>query len=512
MRQWRIVGNDRNNGVNYTFFNGAPNRLTQFAEPTIFRERVNYNLGLYAQDQWTRGRLTLNLGVRADFLNAQVDEQSLPAGPLIAARTFDAIRNVPNWRDVSPRLGAAYDLFGTGKTAIKATLGRYVGGESYTIARAVNPLQSTVSSAVRNWNDLFYPVGDQRRENFAPDCDLKNVAANGECGPANPSTFGQILVRTRYDDAITRGFGVRPYNWGASVGVQHELFAGVSVSGNYFRRWYGNFSIISGNLPLTQNLAVTNSDFSHYCITAPEDPRLPGGGTQMCGFYDVSVAKFGLMDNLITGAKNFGKQEDVYDGFDMTMNARLPNRASLSGGLSFGRERTNTCYAIDDRSLSFIGTSPRTNAFCDVHPPMKPNLKFQGVYPWPWWGLQTAATFQSLAGPQILAQQETTNVQILPSLGRNLAACGTAVVCNATVLLDLLPPAASYGDRIYQVDIRLSKTVRAGRTMIRPMVSVYNLLNANPVLSYNNRYGLSWPAPTAILTARFADLGVQVEF
>jgi hypothetical protein len=512
MQQWRIVGNDRNNGVNYTFFNGVPNRITQFAEPLTFHERVNDNLGLYAQDQWTRGRLTLNLGLRADFLNAQVDEQSLPAGPLIAARRFDKIGNVPNWRDVSPRLGAAYDLFGTGRTAIKATLGRYVGGESYTIARAVNPLQSTVSNASRTWNDAFYPAGDPRRENVAPDCDLVNVAANGECGPANPNTFGQVLVRTRYDEAITEGFGVRPYNWGASFSIQHELLPGVSVSGSYFRRWYGNFSIISGNTPVTHNLAVTNSDFSHYCVTAPADPRLPAAGTPLCGFYDVSVAKFGQIDNLVTGAKNFGTQEDVFDGFDMTVDARLRNRAVLSGGVSLGRERSNNCYAIDDRSLLFVATAPRSNAFCDIHPPMKPNLKFQGVYPWPWWGVQTAATFQSLAGPQILAQQETTNAQILPSLGRNLAACGTAVVCNATVLLDLLPPATLYGDRIYQVDIRFSKTVRAGRTTIRPMVSVYNLLNANPVLSYNNRYGPSWPAPTAILTARFADVGVQVDF
>jgi hypothetical protein len=512
MQQWRVVGNERNNGVNYTFFNGVPNRITQFAEPITFRERVNYNLGLYAQDQWTRDRVTLNLGMRADFLNSQVDEQSLPAGPLIPARRFGAIRNVPNWRDLSPRLGAAYDVFGNGRTAVKASLGRYVGGESYTIARAVNPLQSTVSSASRNWNDAFFPVGDSRRENFAPDCDLTNVAANGECGPANPNTFGQTLVRTTYDDAITRGFGVRPYNWGASLSVQHELFPDVSVAGSYFRRWYGNFSILTGNLPVTRNLVVTNSDFSHYCIAAPADPRLPGAGTQLCGFYDVSVAKFGLMNNLITGAKNFGKQEDVFDGFDMTMSARLPKRAFLAGGVSLGRERTNTCYAIDDRSLSFVATSPRTKAFCDVHPPMKPNVKFQGVYPWPWWGLQAAATFQSLAGPQILAQQETTNAQILPSLGRNLAACGTAAVCNATVLLDLLPPATRYGDRIYQVDVRFSKTMRAGRAVIRPMVSVYNLLNANPVLSYNNRYGPSWPAPTAILTARFADIGVQVDF
>jgi len=376
----------------------------------------------------------------------------------------------------------------------------------------VNPLQSTVSSASRNWNDLFYPPGDARRENFAPDCDLTNVAANGECGPANPGTFGQVLVRTRYDETITRGFGVRPYNWGASLGIQHELFPGVSVSGSYFRRWYGNFNIISGNLPVTQNLAVTNADFSHYCIMVPADPRLPGGGTQMCGFYDVSVAKFGQMDNLITGAGKFGTQEDVFDGFDANVNARLPNGAFLSGGVSLGRERTNNCYALDDRSLSFMATAPRSRAFCDVHPPINPNLKFQGVYPWPWWGLQTAATFQSLSGPQILAQQETTNAQIVPSLGRNLAACGTAAVCNATVLLDLLPQATRYGDRIYQVDVRLTKAISLGRTVIRPMVSVYNLLNANPVLSYNNRYGPSWPAPTAILTARFADVGVQVDF
>ena len=512
IRQWRVVGNDRNNGVNYTFFNGVPNRITQFAEPTIFRERVNDNLGLYAQDQWARGRLTLNLGMRADFLNSQVDEQSLPAGRLIPARSFDPIKNVPDWRDVSPRVGVAYDVFGTGTTAIKATLGRYVGGESYTIARAVNPLQSTVSSASRNWNDSFYPPGDPRRDNFVPDCDLASVTANGECGPANPNTFGQVLVRSRYDEAVTRGFGVRPYNWGASVSLQHELLPGVSVSGGYFRRCYGNFIIISGNTPVTQNLAVSNADFTHYCVAAPADPRLPGAGTPMCGFYDVSVAKFGQMDNLLTGASSFGRQEDVFDGFDATFNARLRNRGFLGGGISLGRERTNTCYATEDRSLTFSATAPRRDAFCDIHPPMKPNVKLQAVYPWPWWGVETAATFQSLPGPQLLAQQETTNAEILPSLGRNLAACGTAAVCNATVLLDLLPPATLYGDRIHQIDIRFSKTMRAGRFVFRPMASVYNLLNANPVLSYNNRYGPSWPAPTAILTARFADVGVQLDF
>jgi hypothetical protein len=512
LQQWRVVGNKRNNGVNYTFFNGLPSGLTQFVEPITYRERVNHNLGLYAQDQWTLSRLTLNLGVRSDFLNAQVDAQSLPAGPLIAAREFAAVKNVPNWQDVSPRVGAAYDLFGRGKTAIKATLGRYVWGESYTIARQANPLQSTVPSASRNWDDNFYPVGDPRRGNFTPDCDLSNVAGNGECGAANPSTVGQILVRTRYDEALTEGFGVRPYNWVASLSVQQEVVPGLSVAAGYFRRWNGNFNIVSGNTPVTQNLAVTNADFTHYCIAAPEDSRLPSGGGQMCGFYDVSVTKFGQVDNLITRAENFGVQEDVFDGIDFTFTARLPSHAFVGGGLSLGRQRTNNCYAIEDRSLTFVATFPRTRPFCDVHPPMQPSLKLQGVYPLPWWGLETSATFQSLPGPQILAQQETTNAQILPSLGRNLASCRAAVECNATRPLDLLPPGTLYGDRVYQVDVRFNKIITVGRTVIRPMVSVYNLLNANPVLSYSSSYGPSWPEPLAILTARFVDVGVQVDF
>jgi hypothetical protein len=142
---------------------------------------------------------------------------------------------------------------------------------------------------------------------------------------------------------------------------------------------------------------------------------------------------------------------------------------------------------------------------------MQPNVKGQVVYPLPW-GVSTAATFQSLPGPQILGQQTTPNAQIAPSLGRNLASCGTAATCNGTVLLDLVAPATIYGERIYQVDLRFSKTIRAGRTVIRPNVSVYNAFNANPVLQLNNRYGSTWQGPTSILTARFVDFGAQIDF
>jgi hypothetical protein len=143
---------------------------------------------------------------------------------------------------------------------------------------------------------------------------------------------------------------------------------------------------------------------------------------------------------------------------------------------------------------------------------MKSNGKVQVVYPLPWWDVQAAATFQSLPGPQLLAQQSTSNAQIRQSLGRNLSSCGPNPVCTDRVLLDLLPPGTLYGERLNQVDLRLSKALRIRRVTIRPTVSLYNALNANSILQYNNRYNAAWPAPTAILTARFVDFGVHVDF
>src|SRR5207247_4538144 len=106
---------------------------------------------------------------------------------------------------------------------------------------------------------------------------------------------------TRYDSDVLRGYGVRNYNWQFAAGVQHELLPGVSVNGSYNRRSYGNFWALD-------NLATTPADFDPYCITAPVDPRLPGGGgNQICGLYDINPAKFGRVDNLVTNATHYGK-------------------------------------------------------------------------------------------------------------------------------------------------------------------------------------------------------------
>jgi hypothetical protein len=187
-------------------------------------------------------------------------------------------------------------------------------------------------------------------------------------------------------------------------------------------------------------------------ITVPTDPHLPGGGgNQLCGLYDVNASKFGQSFNLIQEAEHFGSQQDVFDGIDVSANARLPRGMVVQGGVSEGRERTNNCYALNDLSLvafntgnNFTAGTPRLSAYCDTRPPFQPNVKVLAVYPLPWWGLQTAATYQGLPGPQILANATIPNSSIAPSLGRSPSACPATGACNATVSVSLIPPGTSY--------------------------------------------------------------------
>jgi hypothetical protein len=420
--------------------------------------------------------------VRFDRLHAWNPEQTRPAGPFVSEFHFAKVDNVPNWRDVSPRLGGAYDLFGDGRTAVKVSLGRYVQSESTTLAAANNPANAIVTTATRTWNDAN---GD-----YTPQ--------PGELGPLSNSLFGTVAINTRYADDVLTGFAARPYSWQASASLQHEVRPGVGVTAGYYRTWFGNFAV-------TDNLRVTPDMYDPFCVTLPVDSRLEGGGgNRLCGLYDIRPTAFGQVDNLVTQASRFGEQTEVYDGLEGTINARFSRGALIAGGVSTGRTVTDNCGVMVD--------SPQL-LYCRTTMPFRgqTQIKVNGIYPLPW-DFVASAVFQNLPGLPVAATQVFTNAEIAPSLGRNLGQCRGAAICNGTATVTVLEPNTKFENRLTQVDVRLTKSLRVGGVRVQGMFDVYNLFNANTILATNARFGPTWLQPTRILAARLVKFGAQLDF
>jgi hypothetical protein len=514
-------------GVRFEFLNGAPSSLTMSAAPFYNQQWLTPNMGIYAQDQWTRSHFTFNLGVRFDYLHESVPETTVPAGIFVPARTYPEVQDVPRWTDWNPRLGVAYERVrqwqdrhqGLAQPLRRAGSDRHGGAEFP--GQSDRRLRDAHVELHRTRAGVARGGGEDQRRHQRPGCDITNFAAQPLCGAINNVRFGTAVPTLTVDPAITHD--TRGYSWQSSVSVQQELRSGLALNVGWFRTQYGNYYV---NI----NQAVAASDFDSYCVTAPTDARLGSvSGQQICGLYDVKPAKFGQVSSYITPAEQYGKPSQVYTGYDIGMNWRFGKGGLLQGGTNFGHTVLDTCFQKNLPNLAvqtqnFSATSgglqaantPRNDDYCHVSPPWTAGMqfKFSGVYPLPWWGLQTSATFQNLPGVSQSANFTATNAQVAPSLGRNLSACGAAAVCNATVSIPIvLPNTILFEDRLTQLDLRATKILKAGNGMrLQLNVDAYNVLNSATILGSNAAFGPSYLTPTSVLAARMFKFGAQFDF
>ena len=479
--------------LSFRFNNGTPNQLTQRATPYPRVEKQKADVGLYMQDKWTVNRLTMNLGLRFDYYNNYFPEQYL--GPALLTPTRDlTLPETPwvRWKDLSPRLGAAYDLFGNGKTALKTSLNKYmIAGGIGTGQFGVdsNPVSRMANTVTRAWTDA--------NRDFAPNCDLTNPLANGECGAMSDANFGKSTLSTNADPALIRGWGIRAYNWEFSAGIQHELLPRLGVNASYFRRWYGNFSV-------TDNLLTTAADYSPFSITAPVDPQLPdGGGYTVGNLFDLNPNKVGQISNYFTAAENFGKQIERWNGVDVTVSARLQTGVVVQGGVSTGRTVTDSCEILTQ--VPEAGLLARPYCHQETAWTGQTQVKALTTYTIPRIGVQASGTYQSTPGPVIAANFIASSASIAPSLGRPLS--GGA----ANVTVNLVAPGTMYGERLHQLDLRFAKILTFGATRTAINFDLYNATNANTVLQLNNNYA-TWQVPQAILQPRLVRFSVQFDF
>jgi hypothetical protein len=505
--------------LRYVFNNRVPQSVGYTLVPNWEQNDRTATASAYVQDQWTVGRFTVQGAVRYDRAssfspaegNGTEDISYFNPAPIRFPRTV----SVSGYNDITTRWGVAWDVFGTGKTALKANVGRYLqnatNDENYT---ANNPASRIVRSVfARGWVDA--------NANFIVDCDLRNpnlqdtratggdqcaalAGDNRNFASANPNS-------TIINPDILHGWGVRPADGQFSVSVQQEVLPRLSVDVSYNRRWFDNFFV-------DDNQLVGPADYTPWTYTAPQDPRLPdGGGYPITVYSQTPEAALRGARTFRTFETDFGPARTQYwHGVTVNLTSRMSNGLTFQGGTNTGRGVRDNCEIV----VNIDSPDPRG---CHVTEPLMTSFTGNASYTVPKIDVLMSAQIRSrnpsniggagaasaTNGASLNANTLVPNSEVLRLLGR---LPGTALITGNTTV-NLLTAGQMYTEeRLNQVDMRFAKIVRFNNRRLDIAVDLYNLFNTNDATGFDGNYdygvanGGEWLNPTSIVPPRFVRL------
>src|SRR4051812_4497788 len=513
--------------VNGTIVGGDTSVRPGCPTPTLGSpNKVTSEGGTFVQDRWTMGRLTASAGLRFDWFFSENPQFHLGPSLLTPNRNYDVPKfQTTRYKDWTPKVAAAYDLFGNGRTALKVNVGKYVLGQALLFGLSSQPGYNLQLTSSRGWVD--------NNQNFIPDCDLTNPRAQGPTATGVDNQIDTCLapagVNANFYDTTLRpnlavmddaryGWGKRPYSWELAVAAQHELGHGIAVNGGIFRRWFGNFLV-------TDNTSATADNFTPYSITPgliPPSPATAGGETlpsdiNTTGFYNLNPGV--AVNNLQGLSKTMFPGSNVYDHwawFDLGVAARLPYGVILQGGTSTGHQTTDFCDVQDPAKagknalIEMLGASSLNS--CHMEQNWLTQIKFLGSFTVPKIDVQLGASFQSIPGIEYAASYAAANSDLARPVDQGgLGRLPSGGVASGTTTVNLVQPGTFYGPRLNQVDARIGKIIRAGRTRSVISLDLFNLLNNDTISSASATYS-TWLAPQAVVAPRLMKVSLTLDF
>ena len=458
--------------------NGAPFALLVMASAAFKTPmQQNCDCGIFAQDAWTMDRLTLNLGLRYDWFNNSIPAGTRPGGFFAPERTFTAVEDTPNWTNWTGRLGAAFDLFGDGATAVKVSAGRYLRNEALGVTEPFNALSPFANLDFRLWTDLN---GDGNPLNPDGTPQLDEIAAS-----FNPN-FGTPTLANQWDPNTPRG-----KNWEFSGGVERQLGPGWAISGMWHRRRYDTFRWVD-------NQVISASDYVPIQWTAPVDSRLPNGGGESITVHSPRVGADLSTGNLLTTLAPDNWR--TWNGFEVIVDGELRRGGFMTASWTTGKSGNHFCQGGDD--------SPNRLRFCDNETPYRNIVKLSGAIPLPF-DTMISGLFQMFPGGSVGANYTLTEADLGPGVINNQ---------SGNIEVELIEPWTQFYDATTSLLLRFAKTITVGDVRTRVYMNANNIFNRAAVTRRNQFFGgagvlgTEYQRPIEIQRGRQLSFGMQMFF
>jgi hypothetical protein len=374
----------------------------------------------------------------------------------IEGRCFPAIEGAPDFNGLVPRLSAVYDLFGDGRTALKAAVNRYSIPQGTSQLSRINPIR--VTSDTRPWRDAN---GD-------------SIPQPGELGPSTGFNLG---TTNRFDPDLEW-----PRSTEYSVELQRQLPGNMVVSAGYTHRETRN------NIG-SKNLAVPKESFIPLQVTEVASGR-------QVTVYNQDPATRGRFDVLFD---NFPELDTSYNGADFTLEKRLSNGWMVSGGASFGRNEGDIYCLVAFTSSCTSELSNPNFTFRDglAGNDVPYSFRLSGLYELPY-GLSVSATAQHNAGfPELTTVLVGGNTVALTQVSQSIV-----VEARGTTRLPSLT----------SLDLGIGKTWKSGTFTFSPRVDIYNLTNAATIIGRITQLGPTYGRVNGIQRGRLIKVGFNVDF
>jgi hypothetical protein len=397
---------------------------TLFATPFFTKTAVDVT-SVYVQDSYAVKRLTVTGGVRWERLEGYLPKQSSPPSRWFPAlqREYPEQRDIVRWLTAGPRISAAYDVMGNGRTALKAAAGRYyyvisTGG----VLDTANP--NSNYSERYTWNDVS---GDLR---FQPG----EQSGTPVISQANPGTISfDPNYRRPYTDEITGG-------------IEHELFPALRLSAMYTHR-------------RERYPQATSDPARPYATTL--STRADAGRDGVAGTADDGTFQFFDRRSAasLTHFTNDPTSLQTYDGLEITATKRMSNRWQVLAGYTWSRTWIEGVSVTTNPNNLINATGPVTGQLGD-----RPHqFKVTGTYILPWYDIGLAGNLNSQSGAAVTRQ------------------VNTALTVGGTTSVNVEPLGSTRLDRRTVMDLRLFRMINFGTRSLDVAVDFNNIWNANTV-------------------------------